>query len=1179
MSTHRRTRKDDRFARPALGTAQTTFSFDELEDAGEETPMTAYVDVFDAHGRHSQTTTLLDPTSPVKAARREAAAQDPIAFPGRFLDSSHTEPANPDAELEESYSMRLWSNTDVLPEADPFETQAAEAPEPKEPKPRGRCNGSMEGESQGIFWRFFCGTMGVGSTGTTWVVASADSRSDPLSLVVWNSIPFIGLRFVWHVLRPALFGSRVSQLWTGTYFKRTALRSLGLRVQFGHPPRERCSNPHVGHSTFIVIHVNGIHHVAVDFCGCHLRRDAYHVQMLRRRWFPATMAQPRTAATFVALETLHALSLNGHLTTHKYYSALESLTDGSGVKPPYRYRELLRMNRQHRHLLLLKRAGRGHEPGGVDGTGIGELTVRCPACPRPGINLPNGWQNVSPQDQGLYIMYIAIDACFRLKRTMVSSVMRDPALGGGLAYFVEPEPYRKYLLTVTDQKEMSTCSGLAALDHANTKFSRGYSTTGVAMCICARHEFVLPNGVGDLQRGERYANVDYIYASAARHFSRLLRVMLSYDIACQWSKDLRKRLKHLPPLVRLYIARAFFGAMYRFVIPKMHIKGHILVCQLLFSLYLALAAGQLDGEGIERVWAMSGSLAGSTKMSGPGARSDQLDDHWGFWNWSKFVGLPALLRRRLDNARRELATQEAAFETFTEEQLVRAAEWKEMVAKFEAPRVEGEAEPPNPYETKVEGLTEAQVRKQFEADEAEEAAKGKLAIAVVSPSGFVSFGLDIEEQQRRIRISAELKKANSVAGQVDLDKARRKCGDDIKKLRSLQATYAPAALVRVREEERKDGERAREREAAILKRREAGEEVKDDDEQERSVEDVALFLPTALTSAERDAGCAKGLLEIEISMRRGQCRDALSAMRNQLHIKSRLLLYMLAHSRHQAMNTRSRTLVNRNESKLKSHTDKYQMSWAAVAAVLGPDGVGPGFRRLLKADIRCMEDPEALPAQKARELEKEKRRVAEEAKRIAMGEYPLVATERENWVEGDAQKDEGGTALEDAAGKKGKDKGKGHGESKRVLSWIWETTGIAGTEEELQDAIRVEWCRAYARVRRWREEVRITEEEWRRLPISLQHLADQWARRARATATTSGDAAVVEGRIAYAEKQRDLFLALILRAEEVRVAVKKKRKGGNTEEDADERPAEEDGPYDVEELEAAGHDSDSDDEA
>jgi hypothetical protein len=51
---------------------------------------------------------------------------------------------------------------------------------------------------------------------------------------------------------------------------------------------------------------------------------------------------------------------------------------------------------------------------------------------------------------------------------------------------------------------MSTCSGLSALDHANTKFSRGYGSTGAGMGLCARHEFIQRNGAGDLQKGERY---------------------------------------------------------------------------------------------------------------------------------------------------------------------------------------------------------------------------------------------------------------------------------------------------------------------------------------------------------------------------------------------------------------------------------------------------------------------------------------------------------------------------------------------------------------------------------------------------------------------------------------------------------------------------------------------------
>ena len=51
--------------------------------------------------------------------------------------------------------------------------------------------------------------------------------------------------------------------------------------------------------------------------------------------------------------------------------------------------------------------------------------------------------------------------------------------------------------------QISTCTGLAAIDHVNVKFHKGYAATGVVAVICARHEFWLPNGTGDTQVGER----------------------------------------------------------------------------------------------------------------------------------------------------------------------------------------------------------------------------------------------------------------------------------------------------------------------------------------------------------------------------------------------------------------------------------------------------------------------------------------------------------------------------------------------------------------------------------------------------------------------------------------------------------------------------------------------------
>lgn len=59
------------------------------------------------------------------------------------------------------------------------------------------------------------------------------------------------------------------------------------------------------------------------------------------------------------------------------------------------YKAFFRMMHEWQHLKMLKRAGRGQDPAGVVGTKMGELAIECPACPKPGINLPDSWENTS----------------------------------------------------------------------------------------------------------------------------------------------------------------------------------------------------------------------------------------------------------------------------------------------------------------------------------------------------------------------------------------------------------------------------------------------------------------------------------------------------------------------------------------------------------------------------------------------------------------------------------------------------------------------------------------------------------------------------------------------------------------------------------------------------------------
>jgi hypothetical protein len=47
---------------------------------------------------------------------------------------------------------------------------------------------------------------------------------------------------------------------------------------------------------------------------------------------------------------------------------------------------------------MLKRSGRGRDPGGAAATPLGELAIECPACPHPDRNLPLNWNSGGPQE-------------------------------------------------------------------------------------------------------------------------------------------------------------------------------------------------------------------------------------------------------------------------------------------------------------------------------------------------------------------------------------------------------------------------------------------------------------------------------------------------------------------------------------------------------------------------------------------------------------------------------------------------------------------------------------------------------------------------------------------------------------------------------------------------------------
>ncbi|KAI0772180.1 hypothetical protein BC629DRAFT_1595397 [Irpex lacteus] len=700
---------------------------------------------------------------------------------------------------------------------------------------------------------------------------------------------------------------REIERWEGTFFKPITLRDMGLMVQLGHIGGEPCRASVMGPRSFMVIDVNGIHPV--------------------NQAVPATLTDPTTCATFAVLEHFHITTLQSKITAYDYYSALEKLTDNTGLGIRYdRIKSFFRMVREWRHLKGLKRSGRGHEMSGVRGTKPGDLCLHCPACPRPGYNLPDNWETVSDDLKYIYTLFVAIDANFRLKRRARSNETRDPTLTPGWGYFVEDEAYRAYLRDMTDQSDISTCTGFAALMHANTKFSKGYATTGVAMVVCARHGFVLPNGIGDLQKGERFCNVDYIWASAMSHVAPRLPKVTSYDIACQWEPNLLARLQALPEHIRIEIPE---GSL-RYAIPKYHFMGHKSLGHHLYSLHVMQGVGRTDGEQIEREWSFLDALAASIREMGPGSRHDTIQDHLAWINWLKMIGLGKLLWKRLKQAKIDAKYYAEEYQDFKDDlQEKHVKQWTEEVVKWE-----NNTKLTDPYDLLVSGPSEIEVRAQLAVEEEKAVANdGSLSLHAVTQSGMLAGLLEIEEQQRRVRARYP-RDNNLTAGQlVDVSEKRINLRRRITALRPVQAIYMPIV-----------SQLAAQHDAAA-----SSSANKDKPEHQ------PLYLPSSLTQ-DQLSGCMAGLVDMEMRLRKGQMRGALALLRTHLHDKSRMVRHKARNVRHQRPNTRAQELLNTHETKIIQAAEKYRAAWTATKSKLGPGAWMKEWRELKKTDVRCLQE-------------------------------------------------------------------------------------------------------------------------------------------------------------------------------------------------------------------------------
>ncbi|KAF7346301.1 hypothetical protein MSAN_01857500 [Mycena sanguinolenta] len=842
--------------------------------------------------------------------------------------------------------------------------------------------------------------------------------------------------------------------WTGVTFERLSLKDMGLRIQLGHwyDVNRACPLPQPAIADdFVIIDIHGVHQVALDYCGCghggHPTR-----QLLRAQLWPATTTNPKTAATFAVLRQYHLLSFEGKCSALEFYQGLARQTDNLGSnrrkRAKYasttegedceketkiekeRYQGFLRITRQWRHIRMLKRTGRGHDPAGIANTKPGECALLCPACPQPGKNLPPDWKDVDEAKRFLYALFLALDANFRLKRKDVSTEAKDPGLGNGWAFFCEVKAYMEHVKENWDQKqERSHCVAHDAVDKPDRE-ARGTASSGIGAVDCARHNMKRPNAVGDLQLGERYLNMDYMFFKSIAG-SELVRFFISYDIACQWHINIWERMKKYDNAAITIDGR---GKFMTFLIPKFHLPAHIEMCNLKFSFHLTRDVGQTDGEAPERGWADANPLARSTKEMGPGARRDALDDHFNDWNHKKIIRLGQTFRKKTENAVPEMVKTKQALRDLEESlgpQVVQA--WTEMAEAWEEKETN-----PNPFETHRKDSHVAHVRAELAAEAAEREVAGKEdAMSIrgdLHITELLAMGLQLEDQQRILAFDV------SSTGLHPTDGQRRAMIERTSKLRrkimtwmSLQTSFLPG-LQNIRQLE--DAERARS----------AGSQPVPG----ISVSDLKLWLPSAIAAGGswivREVPVPEAVQQHEYRLRVGQANEALHEVRRLLLVRTHVYKLKDTHSRGVRANMRSQDKIAALNNQIERAAAQYRAARAALVTlgrVLGRHEWQRTLKELKADEVR------GLPQSKFHDPERKKKSKSRRKKK------PRV---------------------------------------ERPISWIWVTEGEYNPADgmAMNEAVRIEWAKTRARCHRWREEVDLLEAEMARVLRFFEWRAGWW---------------------------------------------------------------------------------------
>ncbi|KAI0738383.1 hypothetical protein C8Q80DRAFT_1262908 [Daedaleopsis nitida] len=457
------------------------------------------------------------------------------------------------------------------------------------------------------------------------------------------------------------------EFWEGSFYRAAWLRQVGVQIHCGHGgspcpslirnmassedwedtedisvqvsdlpwigsdargPPDTTGAVYSNDRSVVVIDTGGIHELSFTFCDClgAVLASRQDLQLLDLGFYPATRQRPRTVFTFRVLDDFLLTQKECNASARNYYNKLRRITNSAlPHMVPDRYRELLRVSRQWRVQKMHKRAGFAHHN---NSPGPGDLALRCPACPHPGINIPDNWKD--DPEQWKYSRAVVLDGNFSARHRPMKNPEEDVRLADGLAFTVGQVGFRTHLNTGKEFREDPTCQEHRATLAATSNHGK-YDATGIGAAACSRHGFFQPHACVDFQQGERQINMDYIVNWILAFLNGLQTLLLLYDIMCQYFTHFHRRFKESSSL------SIPSGTTFLRGIGQFHVHGHLPRCFPRFSLNFIKGAGVQDGEVIETLWSKLNGIANSARGMGAAHRHELIDDCMNDSNWAKLV--------------------------------------------------------------------------------------------------------------------------------------------------------------------------------------------------------------------------------------------------------------------------------------------------------------------------------------------------------------------------------------------------------------------------------------------------------------------------------------------------------------------------------------------------------------